>query len=164
MPSEEAAMPRIVQPTPVTLDRERTILFTRAAVKNIEIELTKIHGHGFTFYQAIRDLGQMLTDDDLGKLSLVNVGVLLWQGCLHEDPALTLEQVEESLPYGSAVALMPYVLRIFEAWQAASPQAPPTTENEEAVQETDPLDASTGAPSGLLNGPALVSVTPSFGD
>jgi len=157
-------MPSIVALVPVALDTPRQLLFTRAAVKAIELRLTQIWGRDYTFFEAVRRLSEMLLENDLSKLSFVNISVLLWQGCVHEDPALTLTQVEESLPYADPTGLIPYVGLILQAWSNASPQAGvgAVTAEAEAI-DTDPLGVSTGASSGPLNGPALVSATASSG-
>jgi hypothetical protein len=144
------ADPRIVEPIPIVLDRPRCLLFDRFAVKMIELELTHIWGHEYTFYQALRLSAEMLQDNDLSKLSFINTAVLLWAGCLHDDPTLTLEQVEEALPYSDPSQLIPYIGPILQAWQAASPTAPPVEMNGE-VHDTNPLDGSPGSSSGALS-------------
>jgi hypothetical protein len=157
-------MPSLVALVPVDLDTPRHLLFTRAAVKAIELRLTQIWGREYTFFEAVRRLSEMLLDNDLSKLSFVNISVLLWQGCLHEDPALTLTQVEEALPYADPTGLIPYAGLILQAWSNASPQAvveAVTTETE--ATDSDPLGASTGGSSGPLNGPALASATGNSG-
>ena len=93
------AEPRIIELVPIVLDRPRHLLFNRFAVKLIEVELTRIWAREYTFYQALRLCAEMLQDNDLSKLSFINVSVMLWAGCLHEDRTLTLETVEEALPY-----------------------------------------------------------------
>jgi hypothetical protein len=143
----------LVPSIPVTLDRPRTVLFTRLAVKTIEVELSRIWARDYTFFEAVRRLSEMLLDNDLSKLSYVNISVLLWQGCRHEDATLTLETVEEALPYMDPTALIPYAGVILQAWQAGSP-TPPPVEDEGEVAETNPLGGSIGAPSGLLSIPA----------
>jgi len=155
-------MPSIIPLVDVTLDKPRHLLFTRAAVKNIELALTRIWGRDYTFFEAVRRLSEMLLDNDLSKLSYINIAVLLHQGCLHEDPALTLTQVEESLPYADPTGLIPYVGLILQAWSHASPQVVVEAVTAEAT-DSDPLAESTGASSGPLNGPALVSATASSG-
>jgi len=155
-------MPSIVALVPIELDKPRQLLFTRAAVKNIELALTRIWGRDYTFFEGVRRLSEMLLDNDLSKLSYINISVMLHQGCLHEDPTLTLAQVEEALPYADPTGLIPYVGLILQAWSHASPQAAVDAVTAEAV-DTDPLAGSTGASSGPLNGPVLVSATANSG-
>lgn len=148
-------VPRIIELIPVMLDKTRHLLFDRPAVKLIELELTHIWGREYTFYQALRLCAEMLQDNDLGKLSFVNVSVLLWAGCLYEDQALTRAMVEDALPYTDPSLLIPYVGLILRAWQAASP---PVEINPDVMSEaidTNPLDGSTGRPSGPLSVTAL---------
>lgn len=142
---------RIVPLTPITLDRPRNLLFDRLAVKLIEIELTRIWGREYTFYQALRLSAEMLQDNDLSKLSFINTAVLLWAGCLHEDPMLTLATVEDALPYADPSLLIPYIGPILQAWQAASPTPPPVEVNGEVHEDTNPLDGSPGSSSGALS-------------
>jgi hypothetical protein len=155
-------MPSIVAFVPVELDKPRQLLFTRTAVKNIELRLTQIWGRDYTFFEGVRRLSEMLLDNDLSKLSYINISVMLHQGCLHEDPALTLTQVEEALPYADPTGLIPYVGLILQAWSNASPQVVVDAVTAEAT-DSDPLGGSTGASSGPLNGPALASATASSG-
>lgn len=149
------ADPRIVPLTPIVLDKPRTLLFDRLAVKFIELELTRIWGREYTFYQALRLCAEMLQDNDLSKLSYINVSVMLWAGCLHEDQFLTQQIVEDALPYADPSLLIPYIGPILQAWQAASPTPPPVQEQNGEVHDSDPLDASTGMPSGALSDSVL---------
>jgi len=157
-------MPSLVALVPVELDKLRQLLFTRAAVKAIELTLTRIWGRDYTFFEAVRRLSEMLLDNDLSKLSFVNISVLVWHGCLHEDPTLTLAQVEEALPYADPTGLIPYAGLILQAWSNASPQVAVDAVGVEAeATDSDPLGGSTGASSGPLNGPVLASATASSG-
>jgi hypothetical protein len=157
-------MPSIVALVPVELDKPRQLLFTRAAVKNIELALTRIWGRDYTFFEGVRRLSEMLLDIDLSKLSFINIAVMLHQGCLHEDPALTLAEVEEALPYADPTGLIPYAGLILQAWRNASPQVVVDAVTAEAeAADTDPLAVSTGASSGPLNGPVLGSVRQNSG-
>lgn len=143
-------MVRIVEPIPIVLDKQRALLFTREAVKTIEHTLTQTWGREYTFYQALRLCAEVLADGDLAKLSFINMSVLLWAACRHEDPGLTLETVEEALPYADPGLLIPYLGPILQAWQAASPTPPASTAATE-VGASDPLDASPGTPFGALS-------------
>jgi hypothetical protein len=148
------AAPRIIDLIPITLDKPRHLLFDRMAVKLIEVELTRIWGKEYTFYQALRLCAEMLNDNDLSKLSYINVSVMLWAGCLHEDPTLTQQVVEEALPYADPSQLIPYIGPILQAWQAVSPPAPVQAMNGEVVDD-NPLDASPGRLSGALSANVL---------
>jgi hypothetical protein len=149
------AEPRIVPLIDITLDKPRHLLFDRHAVKRIELMLSQIWDREYTFYQALRLCAEMLQDNDLSKLSFINVSILLWAGCLHEDPTLTLAQVEEALPYTDPSLLIPYIGPILQAWQAASPTPPPVQEQNGEVVDDNPLDASPGSSSGVLSGSVL---------
>lgn len=140
--------------TPVQLDRARNLLFDRRAVRQIEQDLTRLWGQPYTFYQAMRGLSEMLLESDLAKLSYVNIATLVWRGCQHEDAALTLEQVEDALPYADMLQMMLLAGTILEAWGKVSPPLQAANDASE-VQDTNPLGASTGA----LSGPSSVSAS-----
>lgn len=146
-------MPSIIVPTPVDLDKPRTVLFTREAVFFLELDLTRLWGREYTFFEAVRRLSEMLLDNDFAKLSYVNIAYLLWRGCQHEDATLTLAQVEAALPYADPSGLIPYAGIVLQAWQAASPVPVPIPDGSE-VADTDPLAVSPGRPSGALSGSA----------
>jgi hypothetical protein len=93
-----------------------------------------------------------LNENDLSKLSYINIAVMLWAGCLHEDVTLSQQTVEEALPYADPSLLIPYIGPILQAWQAATPTPPPVEMNGEVHEDTNPLDGSTGRPSGALSG------------
>lgn len=133
----------------VMLDKPRHLLFTRRAVKQIEIALSRAWGKEQTFYSAMRDLATMLTIGDPAYLSFTTLSIVLWQGLLDEDPTLTLTEVEDAIPYMDLGALVQLAGKVLEAWQAVSPPPPPVSE--EAPATADPLDASPGASSGPLN-------------
>lgn len=133
--------------TPIDLDKPRTLLFTRLAVRRIELDLTRLWGQPYTFYQAMRGLSEMLLESDLAKLSYINIATLVWRGCQHEDAALTLEQVEDALPYADMLKMMLLGGTILEAWGKVSPPLQAANDTGE-VPDTNPLGGSTGAPSG----------------
>jgi hypothetical protein len=149
------AEPRVIPLIDIVLDKPRHLLFDRFAVKLIELKLSELWRREYTFYQALRLCAEMLQENDLSKLSYINISVMLWAGCVHEDMTLTLEQVEEALPYTDPSLLIPYVGPILQAWRAASPTPPPAPETNGEVVDDNPLDASTGSSSGVLSGSAL---------
>ena len=141
-------MPSIVQPVPVMLDKERHLRFDYAVIYGVEPHLSRVWGRDYNFYGAMRNLVSAAAAGDPGALSLSNLSILLWQGCLHEDPQLTLEQVQQALPCTDWTALMPLVGQVMAAWQAVSPPPVALTDMEET--DSDPLDASTGVNSGRM--------------
>ena len=148
-----AERPSIIPSVAVQLDRPRHLRFDRQAVFDAERELYRTWGREMTFFEAVRGLALVLVEGDMSRLSLNNIAVLMFCGCKHEDPGLTLPQVQAALPYNDPPALLPLVAQILEAWQAQSPPAPETPQ--EARETSDPLAASTGSPSGALSAPAL---------
>lgn len=148
-------MPPLVPLIDITLDRPRHLLFDRAAVKRSEVELSRAWNKEYSFFSALHGLAMLLATSDPAKLSFTTLSILVWQGCLHEDPQLTLAAVEDAMPYLDVRAMVGYAGKILEAWQAVSPP-PVTPDAEEAAQQQDPLDGSTGAASGPLSAYASV--------
>lgn len=155
-------MPPLVPLIPVELDRPRHLLFSRRAVKQIEIALSRAWGKEQTFYSAMRDLATMLTIGDPAYLSFTTLSIVLWQGLVDEDPTLTLAQTEDAIPYMDLSALVQLAGKVLEAWQAVSPPQPPVAD--EVPADADPLAVSTGGAFGPSSAPSLVSVSLSSGD
>jgi hypothetical protein len=146
----------LVPPVPIQLDRPRLLRFDRAAVKRCERELEATWGRDMTFYSALQDLALLLTEGNLGRLRFSVIAILLHGGLVQEDPALTLAQVEEALPYNDPAGLLPYVNSIMEAWFVASPRPEASAgAANEVPAAADPLDGSTGVPSGPMSVSAL---------
>jgi hypothetical protein len=143
-------MPDLIPMTPIDLDRPRQLYFDHRAVRQSEIELTRRWGQPRTFYSAMLGLVSAVATGMVGDLSLTDLTVLLWQGLMRDDPALTFETVEAALPYYTPVALGPYVVTLLEAWTAVSPPAQPQMPTEGEAAAPDPLDGSTGNASGPL--------------
>ena len=141
-------MPSIIPLIPITLDMRRHLRFDTLSVMTAERELTQFWGRACTFFEVVQQLLDFAMTAQVAKLSVANLSILLWQGCRHEDPALTLAQVHEAMPHvGDVVALSQLVGAILEAWQAGSPSSEPTQEVESAA---NPLDGSIGHASGPL--------------
>jgi len=149
-------IPRIIEPVPVTLDRERHLLFDRRAVRQSELALSRHWGKERTFFSAMVRLAQNLADGDVAALSVTDISVLVWQGLLAEDPSLTYAEVEEALPYMTPGDLVPFAIALMQAWQAASPPAPSDPTPQGGGTDPDPLAASTGTPVGPMTAPSLV--------
>jgi len=147
--------PRIIAPVPITLDRERHLLFDRRAVRQSELALSRHWGKERTFFSAMVRLAQTLADGDVAALSVTDISVLVWQGLLAEDPSLTYADVEEALPYMTPGDLVPFAIALMQAWQAASPPAPSPPAAPGGDAEPDPLAASTGTPVGPMTAPSL---------
>lgn len=141
-------MSRIIESIPIDFDGKRSLRFGRPAVFQCEIELTKLWGRPYSFYEAIYNLANIFSDSAI-NLSLNNLSMLLWQGLRHEAPSLTLDEVQEALPFDDPPALIPLVGKVLEAWQAMSAPVDPTMPTNET--DTDPFGVSTGAPSGPTN-------------
>jgi hypothetical protein len=147
--------PRIIEPVPVLLDRERHLLFDRRAVRQSEIALSQHWGKERTFFSAMVHLVQTLADGDVAALSITDISVLLWQGLLAEDPTVTYAEVEAALPYMTPGDLVPIAIALMQAWQAASPPAPSDPTPHGGGTDPDPLAASTGTPVGPMTAPSL---------
>lgn len=132
---------------PLDFMGHRTLRFTRQAIFQAEITLSRLWGKEMTFFQAILSIARVFTDGDWGGLSLNNVVALLHCGLLHESPSLTLDEVQEALPIHDQQALLLLASKILEAWQAQSPQGQEMPEGE--GKEPDPLDGLPGSSSGV---------------
>jgi hypothetical protein len=153
--------PRAVSLIPIELDKVRHLLIRKRDVRQAEQVFRQEIGEERTFFAALLQLLNALQRNDPTALSTMNICVLVWLSLRHEDPSLTLEDVEELLPLLSPADLIPIVLRLFEAWQAQSPVAPEGTQ--EAPAEPRPLDPSIGVETGPLPAYASVSATTTFG-
>ena len=146
-------MPSVIPLIPIDLDKPRSLRFDHAAVITAERELTQFWGRDYTFFEALQKLLDFLSTGALGKLSMANLGILVWQGCRHDDPHLTLAQVQAAMPHiGDAGSIIALVGKVLEAWQAGSP---PVEVANEVDTDAHPLDGSIGGPAG----PLLVSIS-----
>jgi hypothetical protein len=159
------ALPRIVPLTPIDLDKPRHLLFTREAVFTIGDLLTQLTGQEMTFLSGLFELDEARQDlKTILAYSLRKLSIYLWQGLRHEDPTLTLEQVQDAMPYTDAVGLFALMQKVIDAWNATSPTLAPGQEPAPGgTEDVAPLAASTGNDSGVLNGLASASVSVSSG-
>jgi hypothetical protein len=146
------AMPSIVPNVPILLDRARTLRFDRRAVFTAERELSRLWQAPRTFYSAVLAVIQAVADSQIERLNLNDIAIMLWQGLLYDDPTLTLEQVQEMLPYFDMAAMVPICAALLEAWNIAAQPATPATEEATSGEAADPLAPSPGAASGALSG------------
>ena len=146
-------MPRVIKPVPIDLDRPRHLLFTHESVPATERELTRFWEREYYFFEALQKLLDFLSTGELAKLSLTNLTILVWQGCRHEDPQLTLAEVQVAMPHiGDAAGIITLAGAVLGAWQAGSPPPEPVGEVE---TDANPLDGSIG----VRGGPSLVSTS-----
>jgi hypothetical protein len=148
-------MPSVVPTVPITLDRPRHLRFDRRAVFASEVELTRLWQQPRTFYSAMQTMMRAIVENEAWMLNLNDIAVLVWQGLRHEDPALTLEDTQELLPYLDLAAMVPICGALLEAWNVASQPAPGTTPAAQEAEDRDPLAASTGSNSGALSAVSL---------
>lgn len=142
-------MSSIIPLIPIDLDKRRHLRFDFDSVSATEQALTRFWGREYTFFEAINRINDAALSADDGKISLVNLSILVWQGCRHEDAALTLAQVQAAMPHvGNLMGLVPLIDAILQAWQAGNPSRSVPTDAE-VETEANPLDGSTGLPSGL---------------
>lgn len=141
-------MPSLVPSVPVTLDRPRQLRLDNAALFMAEVELSRIWG---------KKTSLIRTMIDPEAIGLNDLCVMLWAGCLHEDPTLTREQVREAM---SLPQLGSYLEAIYQAWNVASAPA-----EEALTPETNAPFPSTfpGSGTGALPGSSLASVTVNSG-
>lgn len=120
-----------VDPVPVMLDHERHLLFTNRALKDIQRETGINPFNGDEWDETSR------TPDGLA--------VLLWAGLRHEDPDLTIEQVDEwiMLP-----RLYYYRERLLFAYNDSLPAPDPAPAGEAAPAEATDGPNPEAAPTG----------------
>lgn len=133
-------MATLTTPTPIELDEPRSLLFDNSAVFNIERELARQWAGTGQQATLLTVVGSM----DSGKLSMIDLYVLLWGGLLHESPGLTLDDVSGMIPMSEALTdrtLDP----LKDALQAIFPEddiIPDAPQGD--GQAADPLPGSTG--------------------
>lgn len=112
MVNENVKRDRSMPLVTITLDKERHLKYGLKSLKAIEMKTGK----------------SALTNEFWAVPSATNFSILLWAGLLHEDPKLTLEQVDELVDtYSSLDALYS---SIAEAWGASMPE--PSSEGEKS--------------------------------
>ena len=79
----------------IVLDKPRKMLFTWLALNKAQREINKLRGEPPTasIFVKIDELRQMLISDE-ANFPIDLLQVLLWASLLHEEPDLTLEQVD----------------------------------------------------------------------
>jgi hypothetical protein len=138
MPFEYESYDSVVPSFPIDLDKRRHVRLRNRAIFRAEIELSKLWGRKVSLFQT---LGNSET------LGFNDLSVILWQGLLHEDPRLTLEQTQDIMDLGQLPTIIDVIL---QAWNAATaPAVPESMSNGEAP--ADPFPAGLpGTPSGPM--------------
>jgi hypothetical protein len=140
----DTPLPRITPLIPIDLDKRRYLRLDNKAKFRAEWELCQLWGERLNLFSVM--------SQDL--MTLNDLSVLLWQGLLHEDPRLTLADVQAMMDLDSPDGLLTTIKAITEAWNASSPTPRPVAE--EVEREADPLTTpSPGPPSGAS--PASIS-------
>lgn len=139
-------MPSLVPLIPITLDKPRALRLDNQALLLAERELSKL-------WERKLNILQVLLDAE--TLGLNDLCVLLWAGLRHEDPDLSLAQVQEAV---SIQDYIPLLQALFSAWNSATAPA-------DGAPEGTPVPlapASPGSATGVLPGSSLASaMTPS---
>ncbi len=133
----ETPVPRPTPLVPIQLDRERHLCLTNRAKFTIETEMIKLWGRKVSLFT-------MLTETDL--MTINDLAICVWQGLLHEDPTLTLPQVQDLMDFDH---MGDYMLAVLQAWNAASAAAQPGQEVNGEAHAPFPA-TSTGPPSGAM--------------
>lgn len=140
-------MPSLVPFVPITLDRLRHIRLDNQALLLAEREISKLWDKRVNILQVFLDTP---------TLGLNDVCIVLWAGLRHEDPQLTLLQVQDLVGLAEYV---PVLQALYEAWNSATASAVPSSE----AAPVPLAQASPGNGSGGLVEPSLASVTVSSG-
>jgi hypothetical protein len=127
-------MPSLVDPVPLTLDRPRHLYLGNEALFTAERELSRLWGEHISLFTVLS-----------GTMGINDLSVLLHQALLHEDPTLTLSQVQALMDFSKMSEI---IFAVLAAWNLATAPAEPAA----AQGDSDSPLASTspGAPSGLL--------------
>jgi hypothetical protein len=100
----------------LTLDRERTLRYTWAGIKRLQKE------HGINFLR-------LVTEDEEWYLDPVKFSAVLWCGLVSDDPALTIDAMDEQITLPRLTAITTAMLEaVADALQEGEQRAnPPTT-------------------------------------
>jgi hypothetical protein len=129
------ALDELVPPVPIDLDRRRHLRLGKRAVFRAEKALCE-------FWGKRQNILTMLFDP--AGLTLNDIAILLWQGLLHEDPTLTLEQAQDMVTMANVSTI---VTALYQSWNDATQDAGESTEG---LNGTDPLAMpSPGVSSGV---------------
>lgn len=128
--------PRITPLIPLALDKPRHLRLTKVAIFEAERAMCRLWG---------KQVNILMIFSEGGLLTLNDLSILLHQGLLHEDPTLTLAEVQEMMDFDRLPAIMTAVL---DAWNAATQSADPHAPAGGTTPD-GPLSLSPGEPSGL---------------
>src|SRR5437762_13463497 len=101
-------MASVVPLIPIDLDRPRHLRLDNRALFHAEVEMSRI-------WNRKQNILSILLDST--SLTMTDVSIILWQGLLHEDPSLTLGEVQDMLDLGKAPQIAE---AIYQAWNAAA--------------------------------------------
>lgn len=136
-------MPSIVEPIPLDLDRRRHVRLDNRAMFLAERTLCRVWDRKVNLLSVLAD-PQGLTLNDLAAL--------LWAGLQHEDPTLTLEQVQDLMDLDKVGAI---TQAVFAAWNTATAPVPGSQRPPDEADGPFAPAPSTGAPSGAMGAAAL---------
>jgi hypothetical protein len=115
----ETRPPHLDHPIPIDLDKPRHLLFENLALLQAEAELCKFWGRPINLVRLLMEVESITLND---------LAILVWQGCLWEDPSLTLTDVRKAmdpLKYGVLLTA------VYAAWNAATAPAEPVPEGQD---------------------------------
>lgn len=133
-------MSRLVPSVPVQLDKERHLRLDNAALLRAERELSRVWQRKISIIQVLIDPA---------TLGLNDVSVLLYCGVLHEDPDVSLGQVQDAM---TLQAFPGYVEALYKAWTLATAPAEgaPPVEGEGPFPTLSPGNATGVSPASNL--------------
>jgi len=131
------------EPVEVELDKKRRLRFTLGSLRRAQRRLDELRGEKLSIFKILSPQNQ----DQLGPDEIV---VLIHQGLLADDPALTEEQVENMIDARNMEAL---ALKLAEALGGeAAPRAKGLPAQEGSDNGASPLALSPGSTSGRSEG------------
>jgi len=127
-------MPQLTPLIPIELDRPRHLRLEITDVFLAERDMCE-------FWRRQVNILELFTGNN--RLTLNDLAILVRRGLLHEDPGLTLEQVQRLMTFDRYEQLLP---AFFQAWNAATQSAvPPEEGKDEAGAPLAFLGANSGA-------------------
>ena len=146
----------LVEPTPITLDKPRTLLYTFNAYRVAEIELTKLWGTRTTIPGVLAAIYQNDTPGTShmqaaeqstevpaatmsvlsNKISIAEVLIILWAGLLHEDKKLTLDYLGDNLFFNDLGSVLGPIITAVSASRPSSITEEGTSKEDPFLQQT----------------------------
>jgi hypothetical protein len=125
--------PRLTPLIPIDLDKRRHLRLELTDVFLAEYDMCQ-------FWHRQVNILDLFTSEN--RLTLNDLAILVRRGLLHEDPTLTLAQVQQMMTFDRYEQLLP---AFFEAWNAATQSAVPPEKDSDTAGPPSFHGANSGA-------------------